>query len=149
VPHPNVAPIATPTSHFEEIQLYVDHISKDRIRDIACNLLKSFLIDYTIQQCETHHIPTSKASASVYNYRENKLVPERDLALPTNPETKKPIVLGDALYPLISLQWFPTPSTLRFVEVCTKRKRPRLRLESWDARSNSPPPELLTRDTSH
>lgn len=79
--------------HFEEIQFFVDHISRDRISDIACNLLKSFLIDYTIQQCEAHHIPTSKASAPVYNYRENKLVPERDLALPTNPETKKPIIL--------------------------------------------------------
>jgi len=27
--------------HFEEIQFFVDHISRDRISDIACNLLKS------------------------------------------------------------------------------------------------------------
>lgn len=79
--------------HFEEIQFFVDHISKDRISDIACNLLKSFLIDYTIQQCNAHHIPTSKVSASVYSYRENKPLLERDLTLPTNPETKKPIIL--------------------------------------------------------
>ena len=79
--------------HFEEIQFFVDHISKDRISDIACNLLKSFLIDYTIQQCEAHRIPTRKVSAPVYSYRENKLVVERDLTLPANPEAHKPILL--------------------------------------------------------
>ncbi len=79
--------------HFEEIQFFVDHISKDRISDIACNLLKSFLIDYTIQQCQTYRIPTNKVSAPVYSYRENKLVIEGDLALPANPETQKPIIL--------------------------------------------------------
>ena len=79
--------------HFEEIQFFVDLISRDRISDIACNLLKSFLIDYTTQQCQAHHIPTRKASAPVYSYRENKLVVESDLALPANPETRKPIIL--------------------------------------------------------
>jgi hypothetical protein len=79
--------------HFEEIQFFVDHISKDRISDIACNLLKSFLIDYTIQQCESYHIPTGKVSAPVYSYRDNKLITESDLTLPSNPETKKPIIL--------------------------------------------------------
>ncbi len=32
--------------HFEQIQLLVDKISKDRVSDIACSLLKSFLIDW-------------------------------------------------------------------------------------------------------
>jgi len=80
-------------THFEEIQFFVDHISKDRISDITCNLLKSFLIDYTIQQSDTYRIPLSKSSANVYSYRENKLAVERDLALPVNPETQKPILL--------------------------------------------------------
>ncbi|HKI27211.1 MAG TPA: hypothetical protein VKA07_12875 [Candidatus Sulfotelmatobacter sp.] len=79
--------------HFEEIQFFVDHISRDRISDIACNLLKSFLIDYTIQQCQMNHIPTSIAAAEVYSYKENKIVTERNLKLPCNPETRKPIVL--------------------------------------------------------
>src|SRR4051794_5025554 len=35
-------------THFEEIQLYVDGISKDRVSDIAGNFLKPFLVDYTI-----------------------------------------------------------------------------------------------------
>ena len=44
-------------THFEEIQLYVDGISKDRISDLSCNFLKSFLIDFTIDQCHKHGIP--------------------------------------------------------------------------------------------
>jgi hypothetical protein len=80
--------------HFEEIQFFVDHISKDRISDIACNLLKSFLIDYTVQQCQTYNIPASKVSVpAIYNYRDNKLAHEDNLALPINPETQKPILL--------------------------------------------------------
>lgn len=78
--------------HFEEIQFFVNHISKDRISDIACNLLKSFLIDYTIQQCTEHRIPTTEVSASVYNYRENKPLVERNLMLPVNPENQRPII---------------------------------------------------------
>ena len=34
--------------HFEEIQLLVDSFSKDRVSDIACNLIKSFLIDLSL-----------------------------------------------------------------------------------------------------
>jgi len=79
--------------HFEEIQFFVDHISRDRISDISCNLLKSFLIDYTIQQCRTNRIPTSVVAAPVYSYKENKILTERHLALPCNPETDRPIVL--------------------------------------------------------
>ncbi len=80
--------------HFEEIQFFVDHISRDRISDIACNLLKSFLIDYTIQQCENHKIPAAKVSVpDLYNYKTNKLMTEEHISLPINPETTKPILL--------------------------------------------------------
>ena len=44
-------------SHFEEIQLYVNNISKDRISDFACNFLKSFLIDFTQDECKKYNIP--------------------------------------------------------------------------------------------
>jgi hypothetical protein len=43
--------------HFEEIQLFVDNVSKDRISDITCSIIKSFLIDYTIQECRKYNIP--------------------------------------------------------------------------------------------
>lgn len=38
--------------HFEEIQLLVENVGKDRVSDIACSFAKSFLIDYTIEHCE-------------------------------------------------------------------------------------------------
>jgi hypothetical protein len=55
--------------HFEEIQLFVDQISKDRVSDIACNFIKSFLIDFTIEQCEKLRIPIEKTDIEVYEYR--------------------------------------------------------------------------------
>lgn len=108
--------------HFEEIQFFVDHISRDRISDIACNLLKSFLIDYTIQQCRTSGIPTTTVAARVYSYKDNKIVTERDLALPCNPETHKPIVL-------VPKRWLRFRPWLDFNEYLTEyfpkeKKRP-------------------------
>ena len=44
-------------THFEEIQLYIKDISKDRISDFACNFIKSFLIDFTIQASDELGIP--------------------------------------------------------------------------------------------
>lgn len=79
-------------THFEEIQLFVDQISKDRISDISCSFIKSFLIDYTIQQCVKHHIPMGKTKIDVYNYKSNKFKKE-SVSLPLNPENKSPVIL--------------------------------------------------------
>jgi hypothetical protein len=35
--------------HFEEIQLFIDSISKNRIIDITCSLVKSFLVAYKVE----------------------------------------------------------------------------------------------------
>lgn len=79
--------------HFEEIQLFVDHISKDRISDLTCNFIKSFLIDYTIEQCEKFSIPLEKATVkNIYNYRTQKFINE-DVYLPINPKDSSPILL--------------------------------------------------------
>ena len=78
--------------HFEEIQLFVDQISSDRISDFACNFLKSFLIDYTLEQCEKYNIPIESTDVVVYNYRKNALE-EEETFLPVNPSTKEPIIL--------------------------------------------------------
>ena len=43
--------------HLEEVQLLVSGINKDRISDMACSFLKSFLIDYTHQECRELDIP--------------------------------------------------------------------------------------------
>lgn len=80
--------------HFEAIQLYVDQISKDRISDITCSFLKSFLIDYTVEQCRKYDIPVSEvAIQNIYDPRSHKLIDSESVALPTNPETNEPILL--------------------------------------------------------
>jgi hypothetical protein len=79
-------------THFEEVQLLVDNISKDRISDIACNFIFSFLIDYTIDQSEKHNIPIEKITLKrVYNSKKHKFEEENSF-LPINPITKQPIV---------------------------------------------------------
>ena len=81
-------------THFEEIQLFVDGISKDRVSDIACNLLKSFLIDYTIEQCDKLSIPRSKTRlASVYDHQSHQLRAIEDIELPIDSGSGAPILL--------------------------------------------------------
>jgi len=78
--------------HFEEIQLLVDNVAKDRISDITCNFAKSFLIDYTIHACKKHNIPLSKSGITVYDGKTNSLVQE-DVELPQNPQNRRPVIL--------------------------------------------------------
>ncbi len=79
--------------HFEEIQLYVDGISKDRVSDICCNFIKSFLIDYTIQQCGEIGVPIEKAIvSSLYNYQQHKFLSNQEVTLPINSETREPLI---------------------------------------------------------
>lgn len=80
-------------THFEIIQLYISGISKDRISDIACNYIKSFLIDYTIEQCELHSIPTEACLIDcIYNYQSNKFDMNQKVYLPVNPLTREPLI---------------------------------------------------------
>jgi hypothetical protein len=78
--------------HFEELQLLVENFSKDRVSDISCNFLKSFLIDYTIQQSEKYGIPTR--SLHIQFFDTNKLkINNEEISLPFNPDNKEPILL--------------------------------------------------------
>jgi hypothetical protein len=79
--------------HIEEIQLFVDQIGKDRISDLACSLTKSFLIDFTIDQCERHNIPTTEVVLdSVFDYAAKDFKREK-LRLPVNPNSNAPLLL--------------------------------------------------------
>lgn len=79
--------------HFEEIQLFVDNVGKDRISDIACNFMKSFLIDYTYQECSSLGIVMERVNiSSVYNHAK-RCFEDITAELPIHPETKKPLLL--------------------------------------------------------
>ena len=81
-------------THFEEIQLYIDGISKDRVSDIACSFLKSFLIDFTIDQCQGLGIPLSKVKLdTLYDYNNYSFRTDVEAQLPTHPENGAPILL--------------------------------------------------------
>jgi len=79
--------------HIEILQLLVANISRDRVSDIACSLLKSFLIDFTQDSCRRHGIPTDKVRVNdVYDERTHSLT-SAEVLLPVNPSTKTPILL--------------------------------------------------------
>jgi hypothetical protein len=79
--------------HIEEIQLFVDQVSKDRISDFTCSLLKSFLIDYTIDQSNRWGIPMSDVVVpDVFDFQKKRFSPEK-LKLPINPANGLPVVL--------------------------------------------------------
>lgn len=77
--------------HFEMIQLLVDQISKDRVSDIACSLMKSFLIDYTIQECKKYGIPTQNTEIFCYDTKQCKAIKET-VALPVNNESRQAVL---------------------------------------------------------
>jgi hypothetical protein len=79
-------------AHVEEIQLFVDQISRDRISDITCSLVKSHLIDYTIDQCQRWDIPSSPTRIELFDHRSQKFITET-ISLPANPLTAVPILL--------------------------------------------------------
>lgn len=79
--------------HLEETQLLVDGISKDRISDFSCNLIKSFLIDYTVEECERLGIPLNDVTVpAVYSPRTHVMQNEYT-KLPVHPTSGKPLVL--------------------------------------------------------
>jgi hypothetical protein len=79
--------------HIEGIQLFVDQIGKDRVSDLTCSLTKSFLIDFTIDQCAKRSIPTREVTLEgVFDYTAKAFKSEK-LPLPVNPNTNAPLLL--------------------------------------------------------
>ena len=74
--------------HPEVIQMLVNGISKDRISDIASNMLGSFLIDYTIQECRQYGIPTEKCDMEYLDVKSMSMKKD-SCELPVNPNTKQ------------------------------------------------------------
>lgn len=79
--------------HIETVQLCVDGIAKDRISDFTCSLLKSFLIDFTIDQCARHAIPCEEVViGDIYDPEARKLSTE-SVRVPVTPGTRQPLLL--------------------------------------------------------
>ncbi len=78
--------------HFEEIQLLIDGVARDRISDIACNFLTSWLIDYTVQECERLDIPVVECQSPVYDYARHQLE-QKKVGLPVLTDDSSPILL--------------------------------------------------------
>jgi len=78
--------------HLEAIQLFIDNIAEDRISDITVSLIKSFLIDFTIDNCNKHMIPMERTEIQCFDSKKQKICSENVL-LPINPNTRHPIIL--------------------------------------------------------
>jgi len=80
--------------HIEELQLLSVGVGPDRISDIAANILKVPLIEYTQQQAELWRIPMTKDVPVSHFFDEEDLV-WRDgyFDLPLNPVTKQALLL--------------------------------------------------------
>jgi hypothetical protein len=80
--------------HFEEIQFFVDGISKDRISDFTCTFMKSFLIDFTMDQCERLSIPLVDCTiAHLYDLEAGGFRENVRSRLPAHPTSNAPILL--------------------------------------------------------
>lgn len=80
-------------SHIEELQFFVEGLSKDRISDFACSFLKSFLIDFTIDQCNRLGIPTeSRTVENVWDPRSRAFIAV-STTLPIDPTDGRPLLL--------------------------------------------------------
>jgi len=81
-------------SHIEEVQLFVNGFSADRVSDIACNFMKSFLVDFTIDQCAKFGIPVEGCNLRcLYNLDSLTFDMNVPVTLPVNPKTKDPMLL--------------------------------------------------------
>lgn len=80
--------------HFEELGILVDRIGKDRISDIAANILKPNFIDYTQDVCRELGIPLVEVEVPHAEFDEMRLrwVSAR-FELPVNPETGDAVLL--------------------------------------------------------
>lgn len=80
-------------SHIEEMQFFVEGISKDRISDFACSFLKSFLIDFTIDQCAKLGIATvARTVPDVWDVRARRFA-NVATNLPVDPTDDRPLLL--------------------------------------------------------
>lgn len=84
--------LALGIQHIEILQLVVDGIGKDRVSDITCSLLKSFLVDYTAEQSRRHQVPVQTITIpEIFDFK-TMLIGSEIVDLPISPVTGKAIL---------------------------------------------------------
>lgn len=80
--------------HFEELGILIEGINRDRISDIACNLLKPHFIKYTQDVCRSFDIPMPKEKIrhSAYDSLRWRWM-DAEHEVPVDPLSGKPILL--------------------------------------------------------
>jgi len=80
--------------HVEEMQLISPGIGPDRVGDIASNILKNYLIDYTQRQCAIHAIPIERNVPVEHVFdHEDGVWRDGYFALPINATDGMPVLL--------------------------------------------------------
>lgn len=79
--------------HIEELQLLVAGVGQDRISDLACCFLKSFLVDFTHQQCEELGIPMQTVQVTDVYDLPTGTFRTAQAELPVHPTDRTPILL--------------------------------------------------------
>ena len=80
--------------HIEEMQLTSIGIGSDRISDIAANLIKAFLIEYTQKQCKMWEIPLMDNAPISHIFDQDRFEwRDRYVSLPISPIDQQPILL--------------------------------------------------------
>lgn len=112
--------------HVEELQLVSIGVAADRVSDIAANVLKLFLIEYTRRQASLWNIPV-EAAVPISHYFDFNDYQWRDgyFDLPRNPMTGLPILLVPRrmvrLLPWINLQDYAATDYRLFLRSTAKR----------------------------
>jgi hypothetical protein len=123
---PEASEIGFGLRHIEELQLVSIGVAADRVSDIAANVFKLFLIDYTQKQAGLWNIPI-KAAVPIKHYFDFDDYQWKDgyFDLPRNPMTGLPILLVPRrivrLLPWINLQDYATTDYRLFLRSTAKR----------------------------
>ena len=106
-------------AHFEEVQIFGYGIGRDRISDATLRMLLHRFAEYTQRIARELNIPTS-----VFEYEKARYDVDKgfwlagEFALPSNPETKKPVILVPKRY----LRPFPTLNHEDFWRYCREKQ---------------------------
>lgn len=113
-------------NEISDCELMIRGIGPDTISDMTTNIIKSKLIEYTIEQCKAHKIPTRRCSITLWDHKTGRWKSDF-YNLPFH--DRLPIIL----VPVIIARYHPTYSHDAYYNgFCIEY----LRAEHWDAKDS-------------